>query len=107
MVIIDKWLNELKEYGKTLNFNSGAMRYILWYAALLVLSCLLYLIAWGTDWYLNGQPDMKQLLAFLHEVASTSWVAVIGFICKGLVDRDNDGIPDEFERSETDGKHKP
>lgn len=108
MVIIDKWLKELKKYGKTLKFKSGAMRYILGYAALLVISCILYLLAWGTDWYVHGEPDMKQLLAFLHEIASTSWVAVIGFVASSLVDRNNDGIPDNIEKeSETDGKHKP
>ena len=100
MIVIDKWLKSAKKYIKSMRFSSGAMRYILWYAALLVLCCVLYLIAWGVDWWIQGTPDMKQLLAFLHEIASASWVAVVGFICKGLVDKDKDGIPDEFEKKD-------
>ena len=98
MQILDKWITQAKEYVAGMNFNSGAMRYILWYAGLLGLCCGLYLVAWVIDWWVQGAPDMKQLLAFLHEVASASWVAVIGFVCKGLVDSNGDGIPDEFEK---------
>ena len=97
MQILDKWIKSASKYIAQMNFSSGAMRYVLWYAVLLILCCGLYLTAWGVDWYIRGEPDMKQLLAFLHEIASASWIAVIGFICKGLVDKDGNGIPDEFE----------
>lgn len=100
MQFIDKWLRSAKNYVDNMNFSTGAMKYILWYAGLLVLCCALYIIAWGADWFIHGKPDMKQLLAFLHEIASASWVAVIGFIAKSLVDRDGNGVPDDFEKED-------
>ena len=55
------------------------------------------------DWYDTGHPNLVELRNFLHEIASSAWVAVIGFIAKSFVDKDNDGIPDEYE-SEDDKK---
>lgn len=81
-----------------LTISKGAMRYIVWYALLLVFCCALYVASWGVDWYQNGKPNVVEMRFFLHEIASTAWVAVIGFIAKSLVDTDNDGIPDEFEK---------
>ena len=100
MQILDKWIKQAKTYVQSMNFNNGAMRYILWYAALLIVCCVMYLTAWCIEWAVVGTPNLKDLLAFLHEIASASWVAVIGFICKGLVDSDNNGIPDEFEQKD-------
>jgi hypothetical protein len=79
------------------NMSKGAMRYIVWYALLLVFCCMLYVLGWCIDWYDMGKPNLFELRSFLHEIASASWVAVIGFIAKAFVDKDNDGIPDEFE----------
>lgn len=79
------------------NITKGAMRYIVWYALLLVFCCTIYLTGWCVDWYVSGVPNLPELRNFLHEIASSSWIAVIGFVAKALVDKDNDGIPDEFE----------
>ena len=98
MQILGKWIKRAKTYVQSMNFSNGAMRYILWYAALLIVCCVMYLTAWCIEWAVLGKPNLKDLLAFLHEIASASWVAVIGFICKGLVDSNNNGIPDEFEK---------
>jgi hypothetical protein len=108
MQILDKWVQHARSYVGSLSFTNGAMKYILWYAALLVVCCVMYLTAWCIDWAVRGEPNLKDLLAFLHEIASASWVAVIGFVCKGLVDRDADGIPDEFQEKDgvDNGKHR-
>ena len=34
---------------------------------------------------------------FIGEITSASFIVAIGFFGKALVDRDGDGIPDEFE----------
>lgn len=86
------------------SFSGGAMKYIVWYAMLLVFCCTLYVWSWFADWRQVGHPNMPQLLDFIHEIASASWVAVIGFVAQAFVDRDNDGIPDEFEKEEKDGE---
>lgn len=82
------------------NIQQGAMRYIKWYALLLVFCCTIYLTAWCVDWYIVGKPDLIEIRNFIHEIASASWIAVVGFICKALVDKDGDGIPDEFEKQD-------
>ena len=79
--------------------HQGAMHYILWYALLLVFCCTIYLTGWCVDWYVSGKPNLPELRNFLHEIASTPWIAVIGFIGKAFIDKDNDGIPDEFEET--------
>ncbi|MCR5559037.1 MAG: hypothetical protein K6F62_01580 [Schwartzia sp.] len=103
MKFVDRWLSKAKNYIAGMDFSQGAMRYILLYAALLMLCCLLYLLAWLCRWYVEGKPDLKELLNFLHEIAGSSWIAVIGFVAKALVDKDHNGIPDDFERE--DDKH--
>lgn len=89
---------------RSLNFSAEAMRYIVWYAAMLVICCTVYLIAWFCRWEMDGKPDLSELRAFLHEIASSPWVAAIGFIGKSFVDKDGDGIPDEFEQKNEQGK---
>jgi hypothetical protein len=84
----------------------GAMKYILWYALTLIFTVSLYLIAWIYEAWSTGKPDMAELRNFIHEIASSPWVAAIGFVAQMLVDRNNDGIPDSIEnKEEENGKH--
>ena len=98
-----------RKKANTFSFASKSMKYISLYALLLVLCCLLYLAGWGFIWYFTGNPSLDQLLKFIHEIASASWIAVIGFIAQGFVDRNNNGIPDhlEQEQEEKDKKSAP
>lgn len=82
-------------------FSRGAMQYVVLYAALIAVGCLLYLAGWCAEWSTTGKADVPELRAFLHEIASAPWIAVIGFIAKALIDKDGDGIPDEFEKEES------
>ncbi|MDD4601726.1 MAG: hypothetical protein PHQ46_11850 [Negativicutes bacterium] len=78
----------------------GAMRFIIWYALLLVFCCIVYVVAWLFDWYTTGNPNLVEIRNFLHEIASAPWIAVIGFIAKAFIDSNNNGIPDELESKE-------
>jgi len=91
---IIKLLNKLVE---KLTPAHASMKYIVWYALMLVFSSVIYLIAWLFKWYIEGKPDLPSLLAFIHEIASAAWIAVIGFCAKYFIDRNADGIPDELE----------
>ena len=73
------------------------MKYICWYALLIIFCCTIYLAAWIYKWYITKTPDIVELRNFIHEIASSPWVAVVGFIGKALVDKNKDGVPDEFE----------
>lgn len=84
----------------------GAMKYILWYALTLICTVTLYLLSWIYEAWVTGKPDMAELRNFLHEIASSPWVAAIGFIAQMLVDKDRDGVPDQVEhKEEQNGKH--
>ena len=88
---------------RPISISGGAMKYIVWYALLLMFCCTLYVWSWLCDWHDTGRPNLIELRNFLHEIASSAWVAVIGFVAKSFVDKDNDGIPDEYESE--DDKH--
>lgn len=97
---IQKWISKAKDYIQNMSFSGGAMRYIVFYAVLLMACCLLYIGGWAVMWYIDGRPNLKEMLSFLHEIAGASWVAVVGFVAKALVDKNNNGIPDEYEQDE-------
>ena len=82
------------------------MKYIYWYALLIIFCCTVYLAGWGYEWYKNGMPNIVELRNFIHEIASAPWVAVVGFIGKALVDKNKDGVPDEFEDEGTKDNEK-
>ena len=42
-------------------------------------------------------PDLCPWLAVIGEVTGVSFIVAIGFFGKALVDREEDGIPDDFE----------
>lgn len=84
------------------SFPKSSMRYIIGYAVLVAGCALLYVFAWCFEWWISGKADLPALLQFLHEIASAPWVALIGFLAKAFIDRNNDGVPDEFEERKDD-----
>ena len=102
MIKISQWLRKGKKYLRNITKSHAAMRYIVWYAALLVVCCMIYVAAWLYDWSTGTKPDLAELRNFLHEVSSAAWIAVIGFLAKSFIDRDNNGIPDQYEEKEGD-----
>ena len=101
--MISKFMEYMKLAGDKISgisISHRAMIYIIIYAAVVAGGCGLYMFAWCVDWNTIGKPDLQEFRLFLHEIASTPWIAMIGFICKALVDKDGDGIPDEFEDKE-------
>ena len=74
------------------------MRWILWYIMIIIISTLLYLIGWCIQWYITGQPDLQELRAFLHEIVSSPWIAMVGFIGQLFIDKNHDKVPDILEK---------
>ena len=101
-----QWIGKAGEYIKSMPKSHAAMRYIVWYAVLIILCCTIYVGAWIYDWYTQPRADLVELRAFLHEIASAAWIAVIGFLAKSFIDRDGDGIPDQYQEKEGDQKCK-
>lgn len=96
-------LPSLKKYFTP---THAAMRYITWYAVLIVLCCTIYVSAWIYDWKTQPRGDLEELRAFLHEIASAAWIAVIGFLAKSFIDNNHNGIPDQYEEDVKDNNKK-
>lgn len=65
---------------------------------LIIGSVMLYLVGWGWLWWVKGQVDLPALNMLIQTITSMAFVAAIGFIGKGLVDSDGDGVPDDWEK---------
>ena len=89
--------------------SDECMRYIVWYAEMSVICVMIYVAAWIYDWNNTTKPDLVELRNFLHEISGAAWIAVIGFLAKSFIDRDENGIPDQYEekKEDNDGKSKP
>jgi amino acid permease len=90
----------------SLSFASKSMKYISLYALLLIVCCMFYLTGWAFIWFFTGEPHLESLLKFIHEIASASWIAVIGFVAQAFVDKNNNGIPDQYEKEKEEDKDK-
>ncbi|WP_276723270.1 hypothetical protein [Selenomonas noxia] len=105
MLKVSQWLRKGKKYLRNMTKSHAAMRYIVWYAAMLVIGCTIYVSAWLYDWYTALRPDLVEFRNFLHEISGAAWIAAIGFLAKAFIDQNNNGIPDQYEEKENkDGK---
>ncbi len=96
----------IRKQASRFSFASKSMKYISLYALLLIVCCLFYLTGWAFIWFFTGEPHLESLLKFIHEIASASWIAVIGFIAQSFVDKNNNGIPDEYEKEKDESENK-
>lgn len=67
---------------------------------LIIGSILLYLSGWVWLWAFQGKVDLLAMNMLIQTLTGVSFIAAIGFIGKSLVDEDEDGVPDEWEKKE-------
>lgn len=67
---------------------------------LIIGSVCLYLAGWMWVWAFQSRVDLPALNMLLQTLTGASFIAAIGFIGKGLIDEDRDGIPDEWQNKE-------
>lgn len=67
---------------------------------LIIGSVCLYLAGWVWLWAFQGKVDLPAMNMLLQTLTGVSFIAAIGFIGKSLVDEDEDGVPDEWEKKE-------
>lgn len=65
---------------------------------LIIGSVVLYLAGWIWLWAALRRVDLPALNALLQTLTGASFIAAIGFIGKGLIDADGDGVPDQWEQ---------
>lgn len=67
---------------------------------LIIGSILLYWAGWIWLWAMLGRVDLPALNILLQTLTSVSFIAAVGFIGRSLVDANEDGVPDEWEKKE-------
>ena len=67
---------------------------------LIIGSIFLYWAGWIWLWAVLGRVDLPALNMLLQTLTGVSFIAAIGFIGKSLVDEDENGVPDEWEKKE-------
>ena len=65
---------------------------------LIIGSVCLYLAGWVWVWAFQRRVDLPALNMLLQTLTGASFIAAIGFIGKGLIDEDRNGIPDQWEQ---------
>lgn len=73
---------------------------------LIIGSVVLYLAGWIWLWAALRRVDLPALNALLQTLTGASFIAAIGFIGKGLIDADGDGVPDQWEQEKGDKKNE-
>lgn len=67
---------------------------------LIIGSILLYLSGWVWLWAFQGKVDLPAMNMLIQTLTGVSFIAAIGFIGRSLVDANEDGVPDEWEKKE-------
>ena len=67
---------------------------------LIIGSILLYLSGWVWLWAFQRKVDLPAMNMLIQMLTGVSFIAAVGFIGKSLVDEDEDGVPDEWEKKE-------
>ena len=83
----------------------GAPRLMVYTFILLILICIsLFISGWVFVWFTTKEPPLPIMIQFIAAITSVSFVAAIGFFGKALVDEDDNGIPDEFEKEDEENE---
>ena len=67
---------------------------------LIIGSVLLYVAGWILLWAIQKKVELPALNQLIQTLTGASFIAAIGFIGKGLIDEDRNGIPDEWQNKE-------
>ena len=91
---------------KTAAFHiRGAPRLMVYTFITLILVCItLFIGGWVFVWFMTSEPPLPVMIQFIAAITSVSFVAAIGFFGKALVDEDDNGIPDEFEKEDEENE---
>ena len=77
---------------------------VYWFLVHVLLCIALFIAAWVYDWMQTGRGNLQAMTFFVQTLTSVSFVAAVGFFGKALIDNDDEGIPDEFEKGKDDKK---
>lgn len=106
-------MNKLKQYvkaaiSKVAAFHiTGAPRFMIYLFIAVVFAAIgAFLAGWLYNWYVAGKAELPIMIQFLGAISSASFIAAVGFFGRALIDDDDNGVPDEFEREDEDAGSK-
>lgn len=68
---------------------------------LIVLCVLLYIAGWVYVWYYLYKVDFDAMLQLLKIITGGTFIAAVIVLTRALIDKNNNGIPDEWEEDKT------
>lgn len=93
--------------NKVNSMSPKIMAVIVGYFIAVVLLILTYYAAWMYMWLWLDKIVMSDLLALIREITGPAMVAFVTFIATSLVDKNENGVPDPFEKeAENNGDKK-
>lgn len=84
--------------NKVASMSPKIMAVIVGYFIAVVLLVLTYYAAWMYMWLWLDKIVMSDLLALIREVIGPAMVAFVTFIATSLVDKNENEVPDPFEK---------
>lgn len=75
----------------------SSMMIVWFYCGGLMLLTILMVIAWLAKWWIDGVPDIDQLLRVFQEYTGGTVVAAFAFAVAFNIDKNHDGRPDPAE----------
>ena len=104
-------MDKLKQLLLTALSRTGKMQIahapkimIYWFLVHVLLCIVLFIGAWIHDWIQSGRGNLQAMTIFIQTLTSVSFIVAVGFFGKALIDDDDDGVPDEFEKGKDDKK---
>lgn len=91
--ILSKSLNSVDK----LKIQGLPRKLIFVFLFIVLMVIMLFISGWLFVWYNTGNPELTMLNQFLQTITGGAFITAVGFFCKGLIDRDDNGIPDDME----------
>lgn len=95
---LSKFINSLSSILPKAKISHASMVLVHLMLGIIILSNVLYLAAWFLQWIIYDKLVLADLLALINLQFSPAAIAAIGFYGAALVDKDEDGDPDSFEK---------
>lgn len=95
-VVLNKISSGSTKLKNSFKFNTSAMIYIRVFALLYFIVNLTYICFWLFSAFVY-HIDLPELRQYIISLSSAGVVAVIGFLSQSLVDKNDNGIPDNME----------
>lgn len=89
--LLSQLLNKIPEV------KGGSVKVILALSAIYIIIVGLFLFGWVANWKADGKADLKIMIELLQVLTGPAALAAFAFVSKGFVDKNKNGVPDEFE----------